>query len=325
MATAATVTTVLELKSSLQSALEKGKHAVAADVLNHIGAAIPTATKDLLRQTDIGIVVGKLRKHADPAVAAASVKLLDKWKRDVGLAPPSRSGSMSSSSGLAAINTTNSRTSSAQSTPVGSPTIATAPTLSVPSLSRPGSVGSAAFRERSVKLDGVDLKPPEGDEARGRSVQIFYNVLCIDTDIDATLLLQHAYAIEAALLALHSTPTAADYKSTLRQLMTSLKRADMRWLRESVLGGDIAPAQLVSMRGEELASKDTRDRLQAAKDEALFKARAAGNVKAVTDQFRCGKCKKRKCSYFQMQTRSADEPMTTFVECLECGNNWKFC
>ena len=37
----------------------------------------------------------------------------------------------------------------------------------------------------------------------------------------------------------------------------------------------------------------------------------------------CFKCKKRKCSYYQMQTRSADEPMTTFVTCLLCGNNWQ--
>ena len=43
-----------------------------------------------------------------------------------------------------------------------------------------------------------------------------------------------------------------------------------------------------------------------------------------TDMFRCGKCKKNNCTYFQMQTRSADEPMTTFVTCLECGKRWKF-
>lgn len=41
--------------------------------------------------------------------------------------------------------------------------------------------------------------------------------------------------------------------------------------------------------------------------------------------FRCGKCKTRKTTYYQMQTRSADEPMTTFVTCINCGNKWKFC
>ena len=47
------------------------------------------------------------------------------------------------------------------------------------------------------------------------------------------------------------------------------------------------------------------------------------DLSAATDEFFCFKCKKRKCSYYEMQTRSADEPMTTFVTCLLCGNNWK--
>jgi len=39
----------------------------------------------------------------------------------------------------------------------------------------------------------------------------------------------------------------------------------------------------------------------------------------------CSGCKKKsKCDYYQMQTRSADEPMTTFVTCLECDKRWKF-
>ncbi len=41
--------------------------------------------------------------------------------------------------------------------------------------------------------------------------------------------------------------------------------------------------------------------------------------------FKCKKCKSKKTSYYQLQTRSADEPMTTFVQCIECDNHWKFC
>ena len=44
---------------------------------------------------------------------------------------------------------------------------------------------------------------------------------------------------------------------------------------------------------------------------------------AATDDFTCWKCKNSKCRYYQMQTRSADEPMTTFVTCLSCANRWK--
>jgi transcription elongation factor S-II len=44
---------------------------------------------------------------------------------------------------------------------------------------------------------------------------------------------------------------------------------------------------------------------------------------AMTDMFKCGKCDSRSCSYYEFQTRSADEPMTQFITCLECKNNWK--
>jgi len=46
-------------------------------------------------------------------------------------------------------------------------------------------------------------------------------------------------------------------------------------------------------------------------------------IEAATDTFTCRKCKSKKCTYYQMQTRSADEPMTTFVSCIDCGARWK--
>ena len=48
------------------------------------------------------------------------------------------------------------------------------------------------------------------------------------------------------------------------------------------------------------------------------------DLSSATNEFKCFKCKKRVCTYYQLQTRSADEPMTTFVTCLNCGNKWKF-
>ena len=42
-----------------------------------------------------------------------------------------------------------------------------------------------------------------------------------------------------------------------------------------------------------------------------------------TDEYQCWKCKNRKCTFYQLQTRSADEPMTTFVSCLSCANRWR--
>lgn len=44
---------------------------------------------------------------------------------------------------------------------------------------------------------------------------------------------------------------------------------------------------------------------------------------AMTDQFKCGRCKKRECVYYELQTRSADEPSSIFIRCLNCGHSWR--
>lgn len=44
---------------------------------------------------------------------------------------------------------------------------------------------------------------------------------------------------------------------------------------------------------------------------------------SITDQFKCGKCKKRECSYYELQVRSADESATLFITCLNCNAKWK--
>jgi hypothetical protein len=48
-----------------------------------------------------------------------------------------------------------------------------------------------------------------------------------------------------------------------------------------------------------------------------------GNLAMATDRFRCSQCQKKMCSYYELQTRSADEPMTIFIRCLNCGKQWK--
>jgi DNA-directed RNA polymerase subunit M/transcription elongation factor TFIIS len=60
-------------------------------------------------------------------------------------------------------------------------------------------------------------------------------------------------------------------------------------------------------------------------DDIHKKEEATMNNKNIskTDQFKCGKCKKRECSYYELQIRSADESATLFITCLNCGAHWK--
>ena len=59
---------------------------------------------------------------------------------------------------------------------------------------------------------------------------------------------------------------------------------------------------------------------QSANDEFLY-SRTAG---IRTNEYKCGRCKEKNCTYYQLQVRCSDEPMTTFVSCLNCGNRWSF-
>lgn len=91
---------------------------------------------------------------------------------------------------------------------------------------------------------------------------------------------------------------------------------------EKLLSGEVDPKAFVEMPAEELCParwKAALDKMIEA--ETLLYSK---NVTAAIYMY-CSRCKKKsKCDYYQMQTRSADEPMTTFVTCLECDREWKF-
>ena len=70
----------------------------------------------------------------------------------------------------------------------------------------------------------------------------------------------------------------------------------------------------MEMKPEEMASKSRKEENQKIREHSLREAERGQKRLATTDQFQCSRCKQRKCTYYQMQTRSADEPMTTFVQ-----------
>jgi len=80
---------------------------------------------------------------------------------------------------------------------------------------------------------------------------------------------------------------------------------------------------------EEICSMDYYSLYQSKWKEAIErqkmieKLQLEGNKSLATEQFLCTKCFKRECTYYEMQTRSADEPMTIFITCLNCGKNWR--
>ncbi|XP_039610445.1 transcription elongation factor A protein 1 isoform X1 [Polypterus senegalus] len=119
--------------------------------------------------------------------------------------------------------------------------------------------------------------------------------------------------------------TDMKYKNRVRSRIANLKDVKNPNLRRNVLCGNVAPDRMAQMTAEEMASDELKEMRKNLTKEAIREHQMARTGGTQTDLFVCGKCKKKNCTYTQVQTRSADEPMTTFVFCNECGNRWKFC
>lgn len=119
--------------------------------------------------------------------------------------------------------------------------------------------------------------------------------------------------------------TDSRYKNRIRSRVANLKDAKNPQLRMNFLVGAVSAARLATMTAEEMASDEMKALRNKFVKESIDDAQLATVQGTKTDLLKCGKCKKRNCTYNQVQTRSADEPMTTFVMCNECGNRWKFC
>ncbi|KAK5841337.1 hypothetical protein PVK06_010247 [Gossypium arboreum] len=103
-------------------------------------------------------------------------------------------------------------------------------------------------------------------------------------------------------------------KIKYRSIMFNMKDPKNPDFRRKVLVGEVNPERLITMTPEEMASEQRQREDKEIKEKALSR-----------DPFKCGRCGKRDTSYYQMQTRSADEPRTTYVTCVNCNNQWEFC
>ena len=108
------------------------------------------------------------------------------------------------------------------------------------------------------------------------------------------------------------------YIDHLRSVYINLKKPDVS---AAVLSGNIKSNEIAFMTHQEICPEKWKQLIEDKK--VRDKQKYEPNIEASTDNFTCNKCKSKKCTYYQLQTRSADEPMTTFVTCLECGKRWK--
>lgn len=131
-------------------------------------------------------------------------------------------------------------------------------------------------------------------------------------------------------LELHRTfPKKDEYMAQARSILFNLKDKKNHTFKFKLMVGFYMPADVPKLTAEDMASDEKNEERAKQRKYAMEEIQSDWALKngqqRFTGMFTCGKCKGTKTTYFQMQTRSSDEPMTTFVTCITCNNRWKFC
>ncbi len=131
---------------------------------------------------------------------------------------------------------------------------------------------------------------------------------------------QSIYNFSIDYATVQETPYLLDqiYESKADEIFNVLKDKEISLLK-AIKEGVIDVTKIAFMKPDELNPDKYTQILKRKKTEEDKK-----NNQATSTVYTCKKCKANKCQVTQRQTRSADEPATTFVTCMECGYEFSF-
>uniref|UniRef100_A0A3Q2WEN5 Transcription elongation factor n=1 Tax=Haplochromis burtoni TaxID=8153 RepID=A0A3Q2WEN5_HAPBU len=259
-----------------------------------------TVSESSRQSTRVGMSVNAVRKQSsDEEVQTLAKTLIKSWKKLLeGSEEKKKDGSPVRSS------STSKDYGSSEKGSVGAPSTPTSPTtttLSQVTSFPPAPVTMGCVRSKSRELLVAALQTDDDHKA--------IRVDC-----------EHL----AAQIEEHILSCYMKYKTRLRSRISNLKDQKNPELRRNVLCGNISPHRIACMTAEEMASAELKQMREALTKESIRQHQLSKVGGTETDMFICSKCHGKSCTYTQVQTRSADEPMTTFVLCNDCGNRWKF-
>ncbi|KAM4622497.1 LOW QUALITY PROTEIN: transcription elongation factor A protein 2-like [Discoglossus pictus] len=285
---------VVRIAKKLDKMVAKKSTDGALDLLKELKRM--SITLELLQSTRIGMSVNALRKQSnEEEVISLSKSLIKSWKKLLDSSDQKgKDKCMNSNSPMPSLASSSAKTNEAQKSPVA------------PKMTRfpPLPVTSDSVRTKCREMLTLALQT-DGD----------YSEIGADCDMISA-------EIEEVVFR-EVGKTDMKYKNN-RSRISNLKDSKNPDLRKNVLCG-LNPEQIAAMSCEEMASNELKEMRKAMTKAAIQEHQMAKTGGTPTDLFTCGKCKKKNCTYTQVQTRSADEPMTTYVVCNECGNRWKFC
>lgn len=282
-----------EIKTTVSNLEKSNDEVTILKLLNILNDGVKP-TESLLRETKVGVAVNKFRTSSNSEINGLVKKMIRNWRETVQNEKKNKK-----------------KTPSTESTPVA------------PVQKEPPKENKFHSGPRNPKTDGVNTTLYD-NSTRNASVSALYTALAIERNDSSEHILSVAREIESEVFKVEYLSINDSYRNKLRTFTMNLRNKKNPELRDRLLTNKIAPADFIKMTPNEMAPESLKKEIEKLHKKNLFDAQGATEKRAVTDRFTCGKCKHKKVSYYQMQTRSADEPLTTFCTCENCGNRWKF-
>lgn len=267
-------------------------------------------TESLLRETKVGVVVNKFRTHRNNEIKTLVKKIIKNWKELVQIEKNNNKKinheSVSNSKPKGQVTDTNENENKKDT-----------------NTKIEDKKTQIYTKPRNFKNDNIENNIYH-DSTRNASISALYTALAFERDDNSQHILKIAKEIENEVFKSENLIVDNNYRNRIRNYTMNIKNKKNPGLRNDLLTQKLKALAFINMSPNEIASDSLKKEMDEIKKKNLFDAQGATEKRAVTDRFTCGKCKEKKVSYYQLQTRSADEPLTTFCTCEACGNRWKF-
>jgi len=106
----------------------------------------------------------------------------------------------------------------------------------------------------------------------------------------------------------------AEYSNKCRSVISNLMRNEQ--FKKRIISGEINPVDIATMDPKDMLDDNLKKKRDDMEKDIIQSKRSdfmLANMTLKEGMYQCSKCKSKKTTFYEQQTRGADEPMTTFV------------
>ena len=113
------------------------------------------------------------------------------------------------------------------------------------------------------------------------------------------------------------------YINRVLEILHNIKDDKNEEFRQNIVDGKISPEELSTMDENDMLNQSKRKEIENKIDNKIKALIVVEEISTEEGVYTCPKCHNKKTTQQELQTRSADEPMTNFITCQVCGYRWK--